>query len=158
MSDIDPIKFNKANTEAMSLYKDVGNIWCPYFKEQIAFNAKGLKHLKFQGERKARLRRDQYTRLRLLSLAPQIVKDSHTLQGVSMRKNFERMNINGRWETRLCMVIYYEFVAVIKDVRVRVIVKQVENHPKYFWSIIPFWKMDKITGARMLSSGKPETD
>jgi len=56
-------------------------------------------------------------------------------------------------------VTYYEFVAVINDYRVRVIMKEVEGGSgKYFWSIIPFWKMDKITGRRLLHSGKPETD
>ena len=53
---------------------------------------------------------------------------------------------------------YYEFVAVVKDVRIRVIVKQVELGPKYFWSIIPFWKMDKMTGAKIMHSGRPDID
>ena len=54
---------------------------------------------------------------------------------------------------------YYEFVAVINGYRVRVILKEVEGGDgKYFWSIIPFWKMDKITGKRIMCSGKPELD
>ncbi len=56
------------------------------------------------------------------------------------------------------MATYYEFVSVMNGYRVRVIVKQVEDGPKYFWSIIPFWKMDKNTGERLMYSGRPETD
>ncbi len=53
---------------------------------------------------------------------------------------------------------HYEFVAVIKKARVRVVVKQVGVGPKYFWSIIPFWRQNEVTGRRMLHNGRPETD
>ena len=75
-----------------------------------------------------------------------------------MRKGFEREKTHNRWEIVMRTATYFEFVAVVRDVRVRIIVKQVENGPKYFWSIIPFWKMDKITGKRLLHNGKPSED
>ena len=152
-------KFNKTKQEAEDFYKTVGDIYCPYFKEKITFNAKGIEHIKFQRIRQARSHQDQYIRFRLIALAPQIIKNSYTLQGVSQRKSFERIKTNSRWETVMRSATYYEFVAVIKGYRVRVIVKEVEGgQGKYFWSVIPFWKMDKITGQRIMHSGKPETD
>ncbi len=158
MDDIDQKKFHKAHQEAENFYKNIEKVFCPYFKEEVAFNAKGLEHLKFSGLRRARSHGDQYIRFRLISLAPRIVKESHTLQGISVRRSMERVKTNSRWESVMRMVTYYEFVAVIKDVRVRVIVKQVEGGQKYFWSVIPFWKMDKMSKKRLTHSGKPETD
>lgn len=159
MDNIDQKKFERVRDEAEEIYKATGEISCPYFsKEKIIFNAKGWEHIRFQGLRQARPHQDQYTRLRLIGLAPKIIQASHTLQGISRRRSLEREKTHGRWEGMMRMATYYEFVAVIKEYRVRVIVKQVEEGPKYFWSIIPFWKMDKISGQRLMFSGKPETD
>lgn len=159
MNDIEPEKFRKVRTEAEEFYKTIGSALCPYFKERIAFNAKGIDHIKFSRLRHARPNRDQYIRFRLISLAPRIIQNSHTLQGISQRKSFERIKTNSRWETVMRLATYYEFVAVINNYRVRVIIKEVERGDgKYFWSIIPFWKMDKVTGKRLLHSGKPESD
>ena len=158
MSEIDPGKFVAARENAEAFYKTIGEVKCPYFQEKVAFNAKGLEHIKFQALRKARSQKDQYIRLRLLSLAPKIIQASNTLQGLSARKVFEREKSHGRWQSTMRSGTYYEFVAVINGYRVRVVVKQVGNGPKYFWSIIPFWKMDKITGQRLLHNGKPEVD
>ena len=159
MDNIDPIKFERARNEAEEFYKKIGGVECPYFKEKIVFNVKGIDHIKFSRLRHARPHRDQYIRFRLISLAPKILQDSHTLQGLSKRNNLERVKTNSRWESVKRLVTYFEFVAVVNGYRVRVIVKEVESGGgKYFWSIIPFWKMDKITGSRILHSGKPEID
>ncbi|HVM77244.1 MAG TPA: hypothetical protein VMU07_03780 [Candidatus Paceibacterota bacterium] len=158
MNDVDEVKFEKARDEAESFYKTIGEVWCPYLQEKVIFNAKGIEHIKFKAIRQARSHRDQYIRFRLISLAPKIIQSSHTLQGISMRKGFEREKTHNRWEIVMRTATYFEFVAVVRDVRVRIIVKQVENGPKYFWSIIPFWKMDKITGKRLLHNGKPSED
>jgi hypothetical protein len=40
----------------------------------------------------------------------------------------------------------------------KVIVKQVAGGEKYFWSIIPFWKLHPDTHRRILHSGSPDTD
>lgn len=158
MSDIDPAKFSRVRQDAEVFYRGISRVRCPFFNEEVAFNAKGLEHIKFSRIRQARPHTDQYIRFRLVSLAPKIIQQSNTLQGVSVRNSLERIKINSRWETVMRSATYYEFVAVINDARIRVIVKQVEGGQKYFWSVIPFWKTDKITGRKILHSGKPETD
>lgn len=151
-------QFNKLKLNSEELYKSVGEVHCPYFKEKIIFNAKGLEHLKFKSKNHARSRDDQYIRLKLLHLAPQILKVSNTVQGFSERKIFELNRSNHRNEKILVDVVYYEFVAVLEGVRVRIIVKKVGTAPKYFWSIIPHWKVDKVTGKRRMNYGNPEDD
>jgi hypothetical protein len=68
------------------------------------------------------------------------------------------VRVHGRTDTVLLAVTYYEFTAVIKRNRIKVIVKQVEKKQPYFWSIIPFWGMNEETKQRVLHEGVPEED
>jgi len=144
--------FEKVKDEAEKFYNTIGDVYCPYFKEKIAFNAKGLRHLKFKSNRKARPRKDQYSRLKIIYLAPEILKQSHTLQGIGQIKKFEEQKTNSRWERIMKEVKYYEFIAVINNVRIKVVVKEVLGGEKYFWSVIPCWGIDKKTSKRILHS------
>lgn len=150
--------FLKIKGEAEEFYKTIDNIYCPYLKEKVAFNTKGLKHLKFKSNRQARPRKDQYSRLKLICLAPEVLKQSHTLQGIWQIRRFETQKMNSRWEQIMKDVTYYEFIAVVDNVRVRVIIKQVLGGEKHFWSVIPFWGIDKTTSKRILHSGDLEND
>ena len=150
--------FLKVKSEAEEFYKTIGDIYCPYFKEKIAFNTKGLKHLKFKSNRQARPGKDQYSRLKLICLAPEVLKRSHTLQGIWQIRRFEFQKTNSRWEQVMKDVMYYEFIAVIDNVRVKVIIKEVSGGEKHFWSVIPFWGVDKTTSKRILHSGNLEND
>ena len=139
-------------------YQTIGTIRCPYFAADVAFNAKGLRHLKFKSDQVARLRSDQYVRLKLIYLAPKVLNKSHTVQGIWNTKRFEEQNINSRWERMMKEVIFYEFIAVLENVRVKVIVKEVTGGGKHFWSIIPYWDIDAGNSRRILHSGNPELD
>lgn len=97
-------------------------------------------------------------RLRLIPLAAEIIKKSHTLQGISEVKHFEYEKRSSRWENILKQVVYYEFIAVIKKTRIRIIIKQISGGQKFFWSLIPFWKMNKNNNKRVLHNGNPEID
>jgi len=150
--------FEAVREKAETTYEGIGSVWCPYFKEKIAFNAKGIRHLKFKSDQRARTRQDQYARLKLLSLAAQVLTLSGTVQGIWHTKQFETQKANSRWEKMLREVSFYEFVAVLDGVRVRVIVKQVQAGEKHFWSIMPFWKVNTDTKHRVLHNGDPEND
>ena len=155
-------KFDELKRRAEEFYKGLGEVHCPYLKEKITFNAKGLEHLKFNSKNHARPLADQRTRLRLIHLAPEVIKSSHTIQGLSHARVFEYIRSNARTECVLKDVTYYEFIAIVEDrqekKRIRVVIKQIENGPKYFWSVIPFWKMDKDKRERKMGSGHLETD
>jgi len=53
-------------------------------------------------------------------------------------------------------VEYFEFVSVIKNARIKVIVKKIEGGEPFFWSIIPFWKQADY--GKRLYDGDPEID
>jgi len=71
-----PIDFYRIKENSEQLYSTIGEIWCPYLKQKIIFNAKGKEHLKFKQKHKARAINDQYTRFRLLKFAPLIIQHS----------------------------------------------------------------------------------
>ncbi|MEE8131668.1 MAG: hypothetical protein V3T98_01360, partial [Candidatus Paceibacterota bacterium] len=64
--EINSEKFAKTKSDAEIFYKAIGEVHCPYFKENISFNAKGLDHIKFKDWNKTRLIEDQYMRLRFI--------------------------------------------------------------------------------------------
>jgi len=140
--------FEELKQTAETHYRSIGEIFCPYFNKKVGFNAKGLDHIKMHGWNKARTASDQYLRLKFLQLAPVIISKAGTVQEFVQKKNFERVQTNSRWEQRAVTVCYYGFVAIVGKLRVKIIVKQVENGRPYFWSIIPFWKTkaDPVTG------------
>ncbi len=151
-------QFEDIKQRGVSHYKIIGEVYCPFLKDKVAFNAHGLEHLKFKRREKTRPEQDQYMRFKLIHLAPEVLRSSHTVQGVLETKVFERIRMSSRTERILKPVIYHEFVAVIKGNRVRVIVKQIDGGKKFFWSIIPFWGMNIDTMTRLLHDGVPEED
>jgi len=150
--------FEKVRADAEAFYATIGKVYCPYFEEDIAFNAKGLRHLKFKTDQQARPHKDQYSRLKLIRHAPEVLRLSRTMQGIGSVRRFEEQKTNSRWERVMKDVTYYEFIAVLDSVRVKVIVKNVTGGEKHFWSIIPFWGIDKNNSKRILYSGDPEHD
>ncbi len=151
-------EFREVKERGAAVYKTFVEVFCPYFKEKIFFNAQGLEHLKFKSRDKARSEKDQFMRFKLLNLVPLILRASATLQGILETQKFERIRIHSRTETIFKPVKYYEFIAVVKRNRIKIIVKQIENGQKFFWSIIPFWGMNQVTMNRILHDGFPEED
>lgn len=139
--------YEKIKEKAEAIYQTIGDVYCPYFKEYIAFNEKGIKHIKFKSDRVARERKDQFMRLKNIHLAPLVLKSSYTLQELQQKQEFIEIDTNTRHEKMLKQVAYYGFIAIMPDgnvgKRVKVIVKQVIGGKKIFWSIIPFWKHNK---------------
>ncbi len=151
--------YEKVKEKAELLYSNLGEVWNPYLKQKIIFNSKGKEHLKFKEKHKARLIHDQYVRMKLLKYAPIVIQDSKTLQGINETKIFELNRSNHRNEQILVDVTYFEFIAVIdRKVRIKVIIKQIENKQPYFWSIIPFWKQIGSINKRKMHEGDLELD
>jgi hypothetical protein len=149
--------FNTIREKAEIDYKNIESVFCPYLKLEVAFNSKGLEHIKFKDRNKSRIREDQYIRLKCLILSPRIIEESHTLQGYQQRNEFVEIK-EKKWTHKLKTVNYFEFIAVIRrETRVRVIVREIEGGKPHFWSIIPFWKVDN-SGIKHIHNGKPHVD
>ena len=150
--------FQEVAAKGEELYKTFSVIHCPFFEGDVYFNASGLEHLKFKRPRYARPRHDQYMRFKLLHLVPEVLRLSRTVQGIWETKHFERVRMHSRTDTILKQVTYYEFIAVLKNIRLKIVVKQINSGQRFFWSIIPFWGVNKETKRRKLHSGDLEED
>ena len=136
-------QFQRVKQEAEDYYKTVNAVFCPYLKSKINFNAKGLDHIKMKSWNKSRLVSAQSLRLKFLILVQEVLKNSGTLQEFHETKNFERIKDTGRWQSIMKPVVYYGFVAILNNVKIKIIVKRVEGGQPYFWSVIPFWKTQR---------------
>lgn len=152
-------KFKQIRKGSIEFYNNLGEIKCPYFNDKVSFNSKGMQHLRFKSWNKTRSIQDQYVRFKLLKYAPEVIKKSNTLQEICQKKNFERVKINSRWEQKAIGVNYYGFVAIMDEIRIKIIIKEVVGGEKYFWSIVPCWKQDKaILNKKILHEGDLEGD
>lgn len=134
MADHDALR-----TSAEKMYKNIGSVYCPYFKADVTFGAEGFEHLLFKTRRHPRDDLDRVMRLKFLHYAPEIVKITRTLQGVREGMSFERIRRSKRNETVLVRVTYYEFIAIFSGRRFKVVIKQIENGQRFFWSFMPLF-------------------
>ena len=134
---------NEVRAKAQELYKGIGEIHCPYLKEKVHFNSAGFNHLQFRGNRNKRHKNVQEIRCRLIQLAPLVIRDSKTLQEYEEQSLFIEVKVNKKTKTVLKRVQFFGFIAIVKNRKVKVIVRQIGNGQKHFWSIIPNWKTRK---------------
>jgi ketopantoate reductase len=149
--------FTQILQKAQAVYPTFGAIKCPYFGENVQFNAQDLEHLRRKAWNRGRDRVDQFMRLKHISRAPEILRLSRTVQGIQETHEWERRRRHGQWEKLLVAVTYYEFVAVLDRRRFKVIVKQLPAGDRIFWSLIPFWRQSE-QGRRLLHNGNPAQD
>lgn len=140
----------KIRAKAKKIYKDIKPVYSPYFQEEISFNSEGFNHIRYKGDRKERHRKVQEIRYKYLHFAPKIIKLSKTLQEYDEASQFIVEKINKRKDKVLKKVKYYGFIAIIEKRKFKVIVRQVGNGNKHFWSIIPNWKTRQSSDGKKL--------
>lgn len=154
--------FEKIKNEAEQFYKKLESVFCPYLRKKVNFNAKGLDHIKMKAWNRTRPVSDQYLRLKFLKLVPAVLQAAGTLQELHETKCMERLKFTGKWQFKMVPVKYYGFVAIINEIKIKIIIKEIENIQPYFWSIIPFWKTrnNEITGEikKVFHEGDLEND
>ncbi|MFH0819648.1 MAG: hypothetical protein V1892_01310 [bacterium] len=133
-------KLQETKKAAEAFYENIGSVPCPYLKRSIVFNVKGLDHIKMKAWNKTRLSSDQYLRLKFLKLVPDVLRVAGTLQELLETNCMERLKFTGKWQHKMVSVKYYGFIAIINGIKIKIIIKEIEGVPPYFWSVIPFWK------------------
>ena len=115
------------------IFDKTKSVLCPAFDNgEIIFNAKGINHLIFKGNRSQRDSKRIETNIRLLPSAIDLLKRTTFWQE---ENEYERA---GK------LYKYWAFEAVIEKRRIKVIIRQVGNGKKHFWSVIPAWRKDKF--------------
>jgi len=117
--------------QAEKFFSEHKSVKCPAFSGgKVIFNSKGLSHLFYKGSQKIFARSHDETKVRvsLLARALEVLKVMPLAQEESV------FVVHGK------KVRYWAFEAVINDRRVKVVVRQVGNGKKHFWSVIPAWR------------------
>ena len=161
--EVDNIKFDKTKSEAKDYYGKLDQVKCPYLQKDVHFNEEGFSHLLSKAWNCGRSQSEQYIRLRILPKVVDVVKLSHTLQEYDERKLFVRQKTNSRWEKTLKTVRYYVFISLLKDhdLRLKVVVKEIEGGQPFFWSVYPSWKVAMCADGikkKIFYSGNLEED
>lgn len=160
--NIAPEDFEKFKDKIRQEYDSIREVHCPYFNGMVKFSSDGFQHLLFKGSSKAKERShgEQYIRLKLFKLAPKLLRITRTLQEFHSQNQFVVIKTNKRREAVVKEVKYWGFIAIIEDRKIKVVVKQLGDGFKRFWSIIPNWttRKSRETHSRINHSGNLEND
>jgi len=137
----------KLRNQAKNYYKSLDSIYCPYFKEAVHFTSEGFSHIKYRGAHQRHFN-VQKIRYQLLRFAPRIISDSNTLQEYDRRKLFVKRKKEKICERALREIHFFAFIAIVDSWKVKVVVRQIGNGQKHFWSVIPNWKTRRSRDGR----------
>ena len=107
-------------------------VHCPALGEKIVFNAKGINHLIYKSNRSRRDKERILTNIRLLPRAIDLLS----------RATFWQEEDSYTKDT--IVYTFWAFEAVVDGRRIKVIVRQIGNGKKHFWSVIPAWRRDRF--------------
>ena len=144
-----PRDLNYLRSQAVGFYRDIGSVFCPYFKQEVSFTSEGLSHIKYRKSHQRHFN-VQRVRYRLLKFAPLIIEKSNTLQEFDCKELLVKIRGKGPNKKILKRVRFFGFIAIIGGWKVKVIVRQIGNGNKHFWSVIPNWKTRKTSDGEKL--------
>lgn len=112
-------------------YYAVAKINCPVIGE-VVFNGKGFNHIFYKSGRKDRSINDIKTRIRIFDHAVELLAKSQYYS------NYEK-------DIKASKPIeYWEFFGVIKNKRIKVVVRREGNGNIHFFSVIPAWEKKRF--------------
>ncbi len=112
--------------EMKSLYKNIRSpVFCNILDVDVYFNADGLFHLRYDGTRKKRPTKEEYSKLSLLPLVIPVIK--------SAKDSTEETRLVGNKRTR-----YWALIMSVgkSNTVVKVILRQVDSGRIYFFSVM----------------------
>lgn len=124
----------KIENEARETYNKIGHVWSPVLNGHISFKSAGFRHLMWKGG-KRRPYTQQIKRLSLIAYAAKIVSDpkARVIEREEMRDSpIKRAGVKIIIKAP---VRFWAFHANIERKNIRVIVRQVSNGSKHFFSI-----------------------
>ena len=110
-------------------YKKIGYIECLAFaNEKVYFNKDGFRHLIRKGKDLREIK-DQVERLDLLKYAPIILSESKTFDEYNKNKPLHSIGKTNN-------VNFWSFIRIFNGIKVTLIVRQIKNNNKHFFSIM----------------------
>lgn len=128
--------YNKAKQKAKQIYSKIGRIKSPALgDEYVFFTSAGFNHLMRKG-RIPRTRNEQKRRFALLSLAEKIITNPTAKIIYRKTEIKEKTNRHGEKVLVQSTAHFWTFEEKINDCNVKVVIRQLENKSKHFFSIM----------------------
>ena len=134
--DAQKLGYEKAKQQAKQIYLKIGRIKCPALSgEYVFFTSAGFDHILRKG-RIPRTRNEQKRRFTLIPYAENIIKNPTAK--IIYRKLDVKEKVNRHGEKILIESVahFWTFEEKINDCIVKVVVRQLENKSKHFFSVM----------------------
>ncbi len=142
-----------ARKEAQELYAGFTTVNCPALGgEPVYFTAEGFNHLVYRGDKKERDKRVQVMKFELLNKARTIIEISTTFQEYDEGFEYVTRRKHGQKIRENVLVRCWGLIAVIKKFRVKVVIRQIGNGKKEFYSVIPAWFIRQYRNIRLVET------
>ncbi len=145
------MNFEEKKEKARKIFTDQENVYNPYLKKKVVFNADGFHHLRFSSRRE-RSKKEQALKFNLLPLAIDVIKKSGTLQ--EYREELAPIGKKGKDGLRKTKEVkYWGFVAIMGEskVKIRVILRMIGSGNVIFWSVLPDSNLKR--GQKLYTTG-----
>ncbi|MCX6713555.1 MAG: hypothetical protein NTV48_00410 [Candidatus Vogelbacteria bacterium] len=132
--------YSEIRKQTAELYSSFGKVRCPALgNEWVHFTSEGFNHLIYKTKKKPRDLRVQIMKFELLGKAKFIIEKSTTFQEYEEYFDYLKIEKFGRKVYENTTVRCWGLVAIVKRFRVKVVIRQIGNGKKEFYSVIPAW-------------------
>ncbi|HAM88717.1 MAG: hypothetical protein US83_C0003G0044 [Candidatus Falkowbacteria bacterium GW2011_GWC2_38_22] len=149
--------FENIKKSAESFYGKIGKVNCPALKELVYFNSEGFNHLLYKNK-SVRTQKEQALKLKFLAIGKEIIELSTTYQEYDESLKEIQVKQFKRKVMKTVMIKYWGLVAIIRGCRVKVIVRQIGEGKKHFWSVMPTWGYDHYRDTKFVIKSKGNLD
>lgn len=133
------VNYDEIRKAALKLYGTFGTIDCPALGQAVHFTSEGFNHLVYGSPKKMRDKRAQILRFDMLEKAKFILETSTTYQEYDEEIIYKKVNRRGTWIPMNVVVRCWGFVAIVRRLRIKVVVTQEGNGAIEFLSVAPAW-------------------
>jgi hypothetical protein len=147
-------QFEKLKSDTEAYYSSVGHVKCAALNDaMVHFTSEGFNHLRYS-KKKARSKVDQAAKFKLVKRAVMLLQKTTTIQEYSERQEEIHKKRHKKLSKEWSVVGYWGFIAIINGVRLKVVVKRIDNSKYLFWSVIPVWQSKDFQGHKITDNSK----
>jgi hypothetical protein len=144
---------DKLRNKTQALYGEIGETYCPALKGKVHFSAEGFNHLLYSGKRE-RTADIQEVKLQLVRFVNELISTTATIQEQDERQEMVHKKRYKKLSKEWSVIRYWGFVAIIRNKRIKVVIRQVDKGPYHFWSVMPAWRTNRFQGHRVVNHAK----
>ncbi len=142
------MNYIELKTEKKKYYDSIKEIYSEALGVQVHFNAKGFNHITFKNPRNLRSIPEQIYRLKIFDTAVKLLKLANTYQEYEEIENVDTKKIT----------YYWGIIAIIDNLKLKVILRRIGNGQTHFWSVIPGYTSSEKRDRKFKIKGDPDSD